>query len=257
MNSYERGEAPTDTLALDDEDRLPWLEAVDNDDNETAVSPGRLIGLVLGGLGALALLVGGIWWMQSRSAASNGEAELITAQAGDYKVAPADPGAKQFQGEGDASYKTSEGGEVDGKIDPTKAPETPATAAKADAPLVKPAPGDDVITPKAGAPKAAAATAPAAKAVATAEPATPATPAATGGGVVQLGAFDSQAVANNAWKGMAKRFGFLSGASHTVTAATVGGGTVYRLRASVGSKAEAADICAKMSAAGQNCMVVR
>ncbi len=248
MTEYGRADAPADTLALEEEDRLPWLEAVDNTEDENAVSPGRLIGLVLGGLGALALLVGAIWWMQSRGGASNGEGELIAAAEGDYKVAPADPGARTFQGEGDASFKTSQGGEVNGKIDPTKAPEAPATAgaapATASAPAAKSAsatPADPkAVVPGKGPPAA---------------PAAPAVPAGTA--MVQLGAFDSEAVANSAWANMSRRFAFLKGASHTVTAATVGGGTVYRLRASAGSAAQAADICARMSAAGENCMVVR
>lgn len=240
----EQEQVGTDTLALEEEDRLPWLEAVDASEDEAAVSPGRLIGLVLGGLAALALLVGAIWWLQDRNGAP-GEGELIAAADGDYKVAPSEPGAKQFQGEGDASYKTSQGGEVAGKIDLTKAPETPANAKTA-------APGiGSGAAPAAPAKVGTTATPPPAL------PAQAAAPAATGGAMVQLGAFNSEAVANKAWADMAKRFGFLSGAKHNVTSATVGGGTVYRLRASVANTAQASDICTKMSAAGENCMVVR
>ena len=50
----EQEQVGTDTLALEEEDRLPWLEAVDASEDEAAVSPGRLIGLVLGGLAAQA-----------------------------------------------------------------------------------------------------------------------------------------------------------------------------------------------------------
>lgn len=239
----EQEQVGSDTLALEEEDRLPWLEAVDASEDEAAVSPGRLIGLVLGGLGALALLVGAIWWLQDRNSAP-GEGELIAAADGDYKVAPTDPGAKQFQGEGDASFKTSQGGEVAGKIDLTKAPETPANAKGA-------APGITVAPAPAAGTKAGATTTPAPPL-----PAQAAAPAA-GGAMVQLGAFNSEAVANKAWGDMAKRFNFLSNAKHSVTSATVGGGTVYRLRASVASTAQASDICSKMSAAGENCMVVR
>lgn len=238
----EQEQVETETLALEEEDRLPWLEAVDASEDEAAVSPGRLIGLVLGGLGALALLVGAIWWLQDRNSAP-GEGELIAAADGDYKVAPTEAGAKQFQGEGDASYKTSQGGEVAGKIDLSKAPETPANA-KASAPGVAAAPAvkgkAGTETPPPALPAAASAAAPVA-----------------GGAMVQLGAFNSEAVANKAWGDMAKRFKFLSGAKHSVTAASVGGGTVYRLRASVANTAQASDICTKMAAVGQNCMVVR
>ncbi len=239
----EQEQVGTDTLALEEEDRLPWLEAVDASEDEAAVSPGRLIGLVLGGLAALALLVGAIWWLQDRNNA-NGEGELIAAADGDYKVAPSEPGAKQFQGEGDASYKTSQGGEVAGKIDLTKAPETPANAKTA-------APGIGSGASPAAPAKVGTTTTP--------PPALPAenTAPAAGSAMVQLGAFNSEAVANKAWADMAKRFRFLSEAKHSVTAASVGGGTVYRLRAAVANNAQASDICTKMAAAGENCMVVR
>lgn len=245
MTDNDRVDSSNETLALEEEDRLPWLEPVNDVDEENTVSPGRLIGLVLGGLGALALLVGAIWWMQNRNTNTSGEGELIAAAEGDYKVAPTESGAPEFKGEGDSSYKTSEGGNVDGKIDPSKAPEAPAVTkpgtvpAKSATPPVKAAPADT----KAVATKPGAAPAPAA--------------APAGAALVQLGAFNSEAVASKAWGDMQRRYAFLKSANRTITAASVGGGTVYRLRASVADKDAADSICSRMKAAGENCMVVR
>src|SRR3546814_15442735 len=84
---------------LDDEDRLPWLEAADGFEEEGEVSPVRLLVMVLGGLLLIGAVLGGLWWIQNGGARGNGE--LIAAQRGDYKVAPANDGARTSQGEGD------------------------------------------------------------------------------------------------------------------------------------------------------------
>ena len=38
-----------DTLPLQDEDRLPWLEAVDDDADAETISTGKLIGFAIAG----------------------------------------------------------------------------------------------------------------------------------------------------------------------------------------------------------------
>ena len=61
----------------------------------------------------LAAIVGGIYWLQNRDGGGlDGNGELIAAQEGDYKVRPDDPQARQFEGEGDASFAASEGKET-------------------------------------------------------------------------------------------------------------------------------------------------
>src|SRR3546814_16018694 len=67
---------------------------------------------------------GGLWWSQNGGARGNGE--LIAAQQGDYKVAPANDGARTFEGEGDVAFSASEGAEPAGKVDPARMPEEPA-----------------------------------------------------------------------------------------------------------------------------------
>lgn len=223
------------TLALEDEDRLPWLEAVDEDMPDRGLSPIKLLLYVLGALAALGLVFAGIMLLQRRP---SGAPEIIKAPTAPYKVPPADGGAMTVPGEGDATFNTSQGKEPQGRIDLARGPETPATV---------PPPTEPAAT-------ASAPAVPAKPAAPTAAPASTQTPL-DGAGILQLGAFDSEAVANAAWRTMARRFPDLQGKAHQVTTANVGGGTVYRLRAQVGDGASA--LCGRLKAAGQNCMVVR
>jgi hypothetical protein len=113
-------------LGLGDEDRLPWLEAAEVYEEDESVSPLRLTLLVLAGLVLIGAVLGGLWWWQSGVPRAQGE--LIAAQAGPYKTPPANDGAKQFEGEGDASFAASEGLETAGRVDTRRLPEEPAVA---------------------------------------------------------------------------------------------------------------------------------
>ncbi len=246
----EQGDAG---LGLEDEDRLPWLEAADGFEEDGEVSPARLLVMVLGGLLLIGAVLGGLWWVQNGGARGNGE--LIAAQQGDYKVAPKTDGAKTFEGEGDASFSASEGAEPAGKVDPSRMPEEPAVTPEEREAAAKKAAAD-----KAAAAKAAVTKAPPvekAKAVAAkgadAEPKT----AAPSGAMIQLGAFSSDAAAAKAWTNLSKRFAYLAELNKSVSPAKVGNGTVYRLRVSAGTAANATNLCGKLRVAGENCVVVR
>lgn len=252
----EQGDAG---LGLGDEDRLPWLEAADGFEEDGEVSPARLLMMVFGGLLLIAAALGGLWWIQNGGSRSKGE--LIAAQEGNYKVAPKNDGAKTFEGEGDASFSASEGAEPAGKVDPTRMPEEPAVT-----PQEREAATAKAAAAKAGATKAAAApAAPADKAKA--KPAIPPVTAvnvgskpaqlASGSAMIQLGAFSSDAAATKAWTNMSKRFAYLAELNKSVSPAKVGNGTVYRLRVSAGTAANAASLCGKLRVAGENCVVVR
>ena len=248
-------------LALDNQDRLPWLEAAEVYDEEESVSPLRLTLLVLAGLVLIGAVLGGLWWWQSGGPRAQGE--LIAAPEGPYKVAPADDGAKQFEGEGDASFAASEGLETRGKVDPRRLPEEPAvvagpaTSTRTPPPVpAKSAADDRGPAPAAKAPVAiskAPDVLPSSPAVA---PKIPPAPPPPGGSAVQLGAFSSEASANKAWASLAKRFPYVADLGKSVVPAKVGGNTVYRLRAAAGSAAMARDVCAKLRVAGENCAVV-
>lgn len=246
----EQGDAG---LGLEDEDRLPWLEAADGFEDDGEVSPARLLVMVLGGLLLIGAVLGGLWWIQNGGARGNGE--LIAAQQGDYKVAPKTDGAKTFEGEGDASFSASEGAEPAGKVDPSRMPEEPAVTPEEREAAAKKAAAD-----KAAAAKAAVTKAPPvekAKAVAAKAPDAEPKAAAPSGAMIQLGAFSSDAAAAKAWTNLSKRFAYLAELNKSVSPAKVGNGTVYRLRVSAGTAANATNLCGKLRVAGENCVVVR
>lgn len=233
-----------------DEDRLPWLETVD-DSYDDRPPVGRLIVLILIGLGVVAAAIAGIYWYQDRPVSGTGE--LIAAPQGEYKVRPDAPGGMQVAGEGDSVFATSEGGASNASVDLAAMPEAPVAPVQgAPVPAAAPSPtpqaarvGADVPPPagrlRADLPTANAPVA-AAKAVG-------------GGAVVQLGSFPNAASANAAWKQLSGRFSYLAGLGQTVQAAEVGGRTVHRLRVNAGSAVQAREICGKLKVAGEACFI--
>ncbi|MBX9730502.1 MAG: SPOR domain-containing protein, partial [Sphingomonas sp.] len=231
-----------------DEDRLPWLETVDEDyrDSPSIVRIGLF---VLIGLGLIAAAIYGIYWYQ-HSNLVKGTGELIAAAEGNYKVKPDSPGGMKVEGEGDTAFATSEGkSEGNASIDLKAVPEAPmpktATAPAKPAgktgPAMVPSSGGMLKAPAPGAmPKAAGSP-----------------PAAAGGAVVQLGSFPDDASANAAWTKASKRFSYLAPLGKSVQQATVGSKTVYRLRVNAGSATQANELCAKLRIAGEACFVAR
>ena len=134
---------------LESEDRLPWLEAVESDEEDEGLSASKLLGFLLAALIALGVVLGGVWWLRSQGEGPNGDGSLIAAAEGDYKVKPGDPGGMKVEGQGDASFDASEGAEANGKVDMAAKPETPMAANKAPAvPAGKPvAAGASVTAP--------------------------------------------------------------------------------------------------------------
>ncbi len=81
-----------------DEDRLPWLETVD-EDYDQGPSVLRVVLMVVLGLAIIAAAIFGYYWYQQHQGA-DGNGALIVAQEGDYKVKPDDPGGLKVEGEG-------------------------------------------------------------------------------------------------------------------------------------------------------------
>ena len=232
-----------DDPALDNDDRLPWLEAVEEEGGESGPSALKLIVAVLIGLAAIGGIVGGIFWMGNRDGGENGAPEVIAAAEGPYKVKPDSPGGMTVEGQGETAFDAAQGGTPNASIDTSAVPEAPVTAQpKAPAPAPAPAEKEPALI-QAPAPT----NAPPAKAD-TAAPA-----AAGGGATIQLGAFPSGAAAEKAWKALSGRFGYLAPLSHSVVQANVNGKTYYRLRA---SGAGAAGICGRLKVAGEQCLKV-
>ncbi len=238
-------------LALDEEDRLPWLEAVDSDDNE-GVSTGKLLGLIGAALLALAVIIGGVWWLRGQKGGS-GDTSLIAAEEGPFKSKPDEAGGMKVEGQGDTAFAASEGAEANGKVDVNAQPEAPVAGTKTAA-----AAPNAPATPSATVPATSGGTLQAKPPVAgvTATPAVAAAaPAAAGTGLVQLGAYNSDAAATQAYSALTQKHAVLAGLSKSVVPAAVNGTTMYRLRVSAGGNASA--VCAKLKAGGANCMVVK
>src|SRR3954469_10510054 len=233
---------------MDESDRLPWLEAVEEDDGGDGPSALKLIVAVLIGLAAIGGIVGGLFWLGNRSASTGpapSEVATLKAPEGPYKVRPDNPGGMKVQGQGDTSYAASAGAEPKGQINTNAGPEArvsrnaPAAQPQPQQPAAKPAPAPVAAKP--------------APAPAAAKPAPTPAPAAAHGPRIQLGAFPNQATAEKAWKAMSGRFAYLAPLAHNVEAAEVGGRTWYRLRA---GGPGAADICGRLRVAGEQCLTI-
>jgi cell division protein FtsN len=215
-------ELEKDGLNLDDPDRLPWLETADGYEYNDGASPLKVALMVLGGLAFLGAIVFAIYWTQrNQSAGTEGNGELIAAQEGDYKIRPENSEGKTFEGQGDSAFAASEGKKGSATIGADKA-------------------------------KAAAATP-----VAAANPAA-ASAATAGATFIQLGAYSDAATAEQSWSALTKRFGFLSGVNRKIAEGSADGGRkVFRLQAVSADAAQAQQLCAKLKAAGENCLIVK
>lgn len=238
-----------------DEERLPWLQAVDDEDEEDGVPAARLIAGVIGALLVIGLIIGGIFWLKQRSAVTHGDGELIAAAEGDYKVRPADPGGMKVEGTGDVAYNVSEGGEAAGSINLDNQPEAPVqpVVPSAAAPAPKPAvaPAASVTAKVAGGTRLPPVPA---KPVVAAKVAPVDATATTGSGTIQLGAFSTTDAADKAWNALTLRHPALKAMGKQVVPATINGATVYRLRTSAG--AEAGATCAALKSTGASCNII-
>lgn len=235
-----------DPYALSDEDRLPWLEPVDEIDAPQRGLPLVLIAWGLAALALLAIAIGAVWWWQNREIEPSGTGDLIAAPAEPYKVRPAEEGGMKIEGQGDVVFQTSQGAQVEGALDLNAVPETPVDRAPAARPVAE---------PKAGKSASASVSEGTEKLVAKAPPAALA-PEGPAGSTIQLGAYPSESGAKKSWDAMAKRFSYLADRSQMIAKAEVNGKTYYRLRVAAGSPGEAKDLCARLRIAGENCLVV-
>ncbi len=228
----EAAEAEAEADYAADEDRLPWLEPID-DDEEQGPSAGKLIGAVLLGLLVIGLIVGGLFWYGNR-AAQSGDPEVIAAPDAPYKQRPDKEGGMQVDDKGSTQVATSDGRDQvssvnkDGRPDSSVGQNTMAArpAPPPMAPAARPAQGGG------GGSQQARLTGP----------------------TIQLGAFPSEAVANSEWTRLSQRHAFLRGLNHAVQVHQRGGTTFYRLRA---AGQAAPDACRRLRAAGQPCMDVK
>ncbi len=228
----------SDGRAYDDQG-LPWLEAVDDEDGPRGVSAKKMLVALLMVAIAAAIIAGTFFWIGRREAPVVGAPELIRAEAGPYKVRPDDPGGLDVTGESETAYETSAGADPDSVLDMNKLP------SGVDAPPPEPLPG----APAEPAPKRLPPNE-------TREPALDDDAPATPGPTIQLGAYGSTIKAETAWTMLSSRFPEVASLGKSVVSATVNGKAVHRLRA-VGSTEQTRAACAAMRAAGESCLVVR
>ena len=131
-----RGEGAkmSDGRAYDDQG-LPWLEAVDDEDGPRGVSARRMFVALLMILLAAAIVAGTFFWLGRRDAVVEGAPELIRAEPTPYKARPDDPGGLDVAGESETAFETSAGEDPDAVLDMDKLPQG------VDLPPPAPAPG--------------------------------------------------------------------------------------------------------------------
>ncbi len=209
----------------DDDAPLPWLEGDEDEDEYEGYNTGQIVGFLVLAVAALALIVGGIWWLTRDG--GNGDAvpdgSVIEAPRQPYKEKPADPGGKTFEGTGDSSYAVSEGQSRTAQLGKKK----PA-----------PKPGFDTMDAKAGAkePEAKADTVGA-------------------GEAVQVGAYSTRESAQAGWNSLSQQYSLLKDRNYRIVEGQADIGTVYRLQVLPGSASAARKLCSDLKAAGANCHV--
>jgi hypothetical protein len=205
---------------------LPWLEAVDDEDEPRGLSAKKMLAALALVLLGVAIVAGTLFYI-GREQGGSGPPELIRAPHGPYKVKPADPGGLDVSGESGTAFATGAGVDTDSQLDVSRMAEPPPPPPTASEP--KPAP------PPKPEPEPA-----------TAQPAGP-------GATVQLGAYGSSAKAETAWKMLSARFPEVAALSKQVVPYNGG----FRLRASGSSPAQVRAACQAVTAGGENCFVVR
>ncbi|MFC3173322.1 SPOR domain-containing protein [Novosphingobium bradum] len=208
------GAAPQ--LALDEDERLPWLESADDDDDdEGTLDTARVLRVLVFGLILLAGIGGALWFMGHRGPAGPEVADggVIKAPAQPYKQVPADQGGKTYAGTGDSAFAVSEGKTQQARLGGHEAP--------------APAPSVNIAGEQA---------------------------APTGVGV-QVGAYTSQAAAEAGWTRLAGSSEALKAVKHRVIQGTADIGTVYRLQAVAPDPAAANALCSTLKSSGIACQV--
>ena len=225
-----------DRATSGDNEALPWLEAVDDEDQPRGVSARKMLAALLM-IGIAVAIIAGTTFYLGRQSGGSGPPELILAEAGPYKVRPDDPGGLDVAGDSGTAFATGAGEDQDAQLDVGKLTEPPPPLPPKEGepkPLPPPEPKPPVVAP----------------------PVTPgASPATPGvaGPTVQLGAYGSTAKAETAWRMLSSRFPAVAGMAKQIVPYSGG----YRLRAGAGSAAEAKAACAAVTAGGENCFVVR
>lgn len=245
----------------DDDERLPWLEGDDEEEEYEGYNVGQLAVFVLLGLVVLGLLVSALWWFTRKQADPElvADGSVIEAPEQPYKERPDDPGGKTFEGTGDSSFAVSEG---------ESRPAQLGTASEL------PRPGFETVETtsggKAGTSGGKAGTSGGKLGTSggkTAEMGTSGGKLGTSGGKtafdsaassavgVQVGAYSTRSSAEAAWSRLSQQYSALKGLRYRVVEGQADIGTVYRLQALPGDVAAANSLCSSLKASGLSCHV--
>ena len=212
-------------LELGNGQRLPWLETAEEYDTRRRRGWGT-IAVALLGLVVLMMVVSGIWYTQ-RGGSTAGNGELISAEPGPYKVRTPGRDGLRVGSDSDAMLATSEGQEASGRI-------AGGSAAAVGASEVQAAQTRDLASDQGPALK----------------------PLGKGGAAVQLGAYESDAIARERWAALSRDQRSLAERAHSVEQVAAGGKTVFRLRVGVADRRAAAILCEDLQKLKIACFVV-
>ena len=221
----------SDERAYDD-GQLPWLAAVEDEDEPRGVSARKMLAALVVVLLAVALVAATFFWMGQRDAERGGPPELIHAESGPYKVKPPNPGGLDVAGDSETAFETSAGEDKDAQLDLSKVKEVPAAPPKDEPKRLPSNETKEPVVPQVE---------------------TPAKPTGGTGSVVQLGAFANKAQAERAWLALSARFPSV-GAANKLIVPFPGG---IRLRAGAASPDAARHLCQTLKAAGEACFVAQ
>ncbi len=254
------------------------LRVFDGGEDEDDVEGSRLPLLIVIALLVLAAF-GGVVWLAYQRGVAQGHAEVprvIAAEPGPAKVAPGNAGGVPTPYTGLKIYQQPAPSNEDAENDtappppsqtiPTK-PLAVATVPAATKPAAAPVPATPVKNVATSAPPTAPSVTLApvrSSETATAKPTALVPPAAApaaetaapaSGGLLQIGAYKSQAEADAAWNSYkTKHAELLAGTTSDVKQVDLGAkGTWYRLRVATGDKGAAAALCEKLKAEGGVC----
>ncbi len=214
---------------MESDERLPWLDAEDDEEREAGFATSRLVMLGVLSLVVVGALVAVAWFaMGATSDEPPADGSLVEAPEGPYKTKPEDPGGKVHAGTGDTSFAVGEGQTRVGKL-----------ADKTPTPTPTPEPSEE----------------PAGPSLATTLNEGPRASEPPKGTLVQVGAYPSRGDAQEAWGRLMRQTTSLNGVRHRVVEAQVDIGTVYRLQAVTGGNAEARALCGRLKDDGLACFV--
>ena len=215
-------------LDLSETDSLPWLEADEDDKGAGGVDTAQIVGFAVVLLALLTGIVGAIYLMTNRSSEGTfvADGSTIEAPEGPVKERPEDPGGKEFAGTGNVAPAVGEGETREGRIGSEEGAQGSKLAS---------ADGEATEPPSTSEPKP--------------------TPVASGGAYVQLAAYGTRSRAEQGWQDLSRQTSSLSGRSHRVVEAQVGGATVYRLQVIQPDRASATELCRAIKADGLDCAV--